>query len=43
MMTPSLAVVSIYVADGWLLPVGLGVVLASVATFIVSRPSPIPT
>jgi hypothetical protein len=43
MMTLSLAFVSLYVADGWLLPVGLGVVLASVAGFIVSRPSHIPT
>ena len=43
MMTLSLAFVSLYVADGWLLPVGLGVVLASVASFIVSRPSRIPT
>ena len=43
MMTLSPAFVSLYVADGWLLPVGLGVVLASVASFIVSRPSRIPT
>ena len=43
MMTLSLAFVSLYVADGWLLPVALGVVLASVAAFIVSRPSRIPT
>ena len=43
MMTLSLAFVSLYVADGWVLPVALGVVLASVTAFIVSRPSHIPT
>ncbi len=43
MMGLGLAFVSLYVADGWVLPVALGVVLASVATFIVSRPSRIPT
>lgn len=39
MMSGSLVFVTLFVAQGWQLPVGLGLVLATVATFIVSRPS----
>jgi hypothetical protein len=40
MMSASLIYVTLFVAQGWQLPVGL--VLATVATFIVSRPSRVP-
>ena len=42
MMSSSLVYVTLFVAQGWQLPVGLGLVLASIATFIVSRPSRVP-
>ena len=44
MMTASLAFVALFVAEGWVLPAGLGAVLGCVAIFIVTRPSePHPT
>ena len=42
MMSGSLVYVTLFVAHGWQLPVGLGLVLATIATFIVSRPSRVP-
>jgi uncharacterized membrane protein YbaN (DUF454 family) len=42
MMSGSLVYVTLFIAQGWQLPVILGLVLASVATFIVSRPSRVP-
>ncbi len=42
MMSGSLVYVTLFVAQGWELPVVLGLVLASIASFIVSRPSRMP-
>ena len=42
MMSGSLVYVNLFISEGWQLPVGLGLVLASIATFIVSRPSRVP-
>ncbi len=42
MMSGSLVYVTLFVAQGWQLPVGLGLVLATIATFLVSRPSRVP-
>lgn len=39
MMAASVAVVALFVADGWLLPVGLALGLSAVAGYILSRPS----
>ena len=38
MMSASWLIVTIAVADGWLLPLGLALVLAPIAAFIASRP-----
>ncbi len=38
-MTASLAYVTLFVAEGWALPLALATVLCAVAGFIVSRPS----
>ena len=37
-MGVSLVLVTVFVADGWLLPTALGALLASVAAYIVTRP-----
>jgi uncharacterized protein len=42
MMSGSLVYVTLFIAEGWQLPVGLGLVLASIASYIVSRPSRVP-
>lgn len=39
MMAASLAIVTLFVAEGWLLPVILAVVLSAVSAYIVSRPN----
>lgn len=39
MMTASLLYVTLFVADGWVLPAGLALTLGAVATFILTRPS----
>lgn len=39
MMTASLLYVTLFVADGWMLPAGLAMALGAVAAFILSRPS----
>lgn len=39
MMCASWAIVALFVADGWLLPLGLALVLAPIAAFITSRPA----
>jgi hypothetical protein len=41
-MAASLAIVTLFVAEGWLLPVGLAAVLTAVSAYIVSRPNPRP-
>ncbi|MHA1153828.1 MAG: YbaN family protein [Alphaproteobacteria bacterium] len=38
MMTASLLFVTFFVAEGWALPLGLALVLAAVASYIVTRP-----
>ncbi len=43
MMTGGWAFVTIFVAESWELPVGLGVIHLLVATYIVTRPSKPPT
>jgi uncharacterized membrane protein YbaN (DUF454 family) len=43
MMASSLVYVTLFVADGWALPLGLAMSLSAVSAFIVSRPSRIPT
>ena len=43
MMASSLTYVTLFVADGWALPLALAMSLSAVAAFIVSRPSRIPT
>lgn len=42
MMTSSLIYVTLFVADGWALPLILAMVLGAVSVFIVTRPSRIP-
>ena len=42
MMTSSLIYVTLYVAEGWALPLGLAMVLSAVSVFIVTRPSRVP-
>lgn len=42
MMASSLAYVTLFVADGWALPLALAMTLSAVSAFIVSRPSRIP-
>ncbi len=42
MMTASLLFVTFFVAEGWALPLGLALVLGTVATYIVTRPHRIP-
>jgi uncharacterized membrane protein YbaN (DUF454 family) len=39
MMTASLLYVTLFVADGWMMPAGLAMALGAVAAFILSRPS----
>jgi uncharacterized membrane protein YbaN (DUF454 family) len=39
MMAASLTYLTLYVAEGWLLPVSVGAVLSAVAAWIVTRPS----
>jgi len=39
MMAASLAIVTLFVAEGWILPVILAVVLSAVSAYIVSRPN----
>jgi len=38
-ITASFLYVTLFVASGWMLPIGLGLVLASVLAFILTRPS----
>jgi uncharacterized membrane protein YbaN (DUF454 family) len=42
MMTLSLLFVTLFVAEGWALPLGLALVLGTVAAYIVTRPHRIP-
>ena len=42
MMTASLLFVTFFVAEGWALPLGLALVLGTVAAYIVTRPHRIP-
>ena len=42
MMGTSLGYVTFFVAEGWMLPVGLAVVMAGLAIYIVTRPHHIP-
>ncbi len=42
MMTASLFFVTFFVAEGWTLPLGLALVLGTVAAYIVTRPHRIP-
>lgn len=42
MMTLSLIYVTLYVAEGWALPLGLAMLLSAVSVFIVTRPSRVP-
>lgn len=42
MMSSNLIYVTLYVADGWALPLFLAMILGAVAVFIVSRPSRVP-
>ena len=41
-MTSSLIYVTLYVADGWALPLGLAMTLSAVSAFIITRPSRVP-
>jgi uncharacterized membrane protein YbaN (DUF454 family) len=43
MMASSLVYVTLFVADGWALPLALAMTLSAVSAFIVSRPSRLPT
>ncbi len=42
MMTASLLFVTVFVAEGWALPLGLALVLGTVAAYIVTRPHRMP-
>ncbi len=42
MMLLSLVYVVLFVAEGWVLPLGLALALGTVATYIVTRPHRIP-
>jgi len=42
MMSASLLYVTLFVAEGWLLPLGLGLGLGAVAAYIVTRPHRLP-
>lgn len=43
MMTSSLIYVTLFLADGWALPLVLAMTLSAVSAFIVTRPSRVPT
>lgn len=43
MMTASLLFVTLFVAESWILPASLAIVLAGVAAFILTRPSRVDT
>ncbi len=39
MMAASLAIVTLFVAEGWILPVSLAAILTTISAYIVSRPN----